>query len=141
MQASLVFPCKSLVASLNSSESAHSDRVPSSFDPSNPDYPLVSPSLQYPEGAEEGDLEQETDEHGNPHWRAIWLNELARLQQVTSAQDSAGADQEWYKMMVLRVRAAFFAPGPSAPYVEHPGVDQQPTEAVQAQEGTDPAMA
>jgi forkhead box protein J2/3 len=114
------------------------------YDPNNPDVPLVAADgVRYPD-VDDAELEPEVDEHGNPNWRSIWLNELARLQQVTHAQDTAGADQEWYKMMVMRVRSAFLVPPPSAGYVEQAATEQPPqqaTEAAPAPEGTDPAMA
>lgn len=56
----------------------------------------------------DGDIE--VDEHGNIDWRATWLKELAHLQQVTSDQDKAQVDHEWYRMMLFRVRGALMAP-------------------------------
>jgi forkhead box protein J2/3 len=56
----------------------------------------------------DGDIE--VDEHGNVNWRATWLKELAHLEQVTSEQDKAQVDQEWYRMMLFRVRSALMAP-------------------------------
>lgn len=52
------------------------------------------------------------DAEGNPNWRNMWLNELAKLQHVTAAQEKNGADQEWYRIMVTRVRGAFMPPDP-----------------------------
>ena len=36
--------------------------------------------------------------------------ELAQLQQATDEQEKSGADQEWYRTMLLRVRMGMFAP-------------------------------
>ena len=50
--------------------------------------------------------EFEMDEQGNVDWHLAWLKELRDLQQLTTDQDKAGADQEWYRQMLFRVRAA-----------------------------------
>lgn len=42
----------------------------------------------------------------------MWLNELAKLQHVTAAQEKANADADWYRIMVTRVRGAFMPPDP-----------------------------
>jgi len=52
----------------------------------------------------------EMDEHGQVNWRAAWLKEIGHLQQVTTEQEKAGADQEWYRMMLYRVRTALMMP-------------------------------
>ncbi|KAJ8523011.1 hypothetical protein ONZ45_g544 [Pleurotus djamor] len=57
--------------------------------------------------AEEG---LEMDEHGNVNWRAAWIKEIGHLQALTSEQEKAGADQEWYRLMLLRVRTALMPP-------------------------------
>jgi forkhead box protein J2/3 len=48
----------------------------------------------------------ELDEHGNVDWHRAWVKELAALQQLTRDQEEAGVDQEWYRQMLFRVRAA-----------------------------------
>ena len=63
-------------------------------------------------------LALEVDADGNPNWRNMWLNELTKLQHVTAAQEKSGADQEWYRIMVTRVRGAFMPPDP-----QHMGLD------------------
>lgn len=68
---------------------------------------FVAPPAAIPLPAD-GDIE--VDENGNVDWRATWLKELAHLQQVTSEQDKAQVDQEWYRMMLFRVRGALMAP-------------------------------
>jgi len=52
----------------------------------------------------------ELDEHGQVNWRIAWLKEIGHLQQVTAEQEKAGADQEWYRMMLFRVRSALMPP-------------------------------
>ena len=49
--------------------------------------------------------EFETDEHGNVNWMLAWRKELTSLQQVTDEQEKAGADQEWFRMMLTRLRS------------------------------------
>lgn len=56
----------------------------------------------------DGDID--VDEHGNIDWRSTWLKELNHLQQVTAEQDKQQVDQEWYRMMLFRVRGALIAP-------------------------------
>lgn len=56
-------------------------------------------------------LRPEMDENGNPDWRNIWHNELAKLRAYTEAQEKAGADPEWYRLMVARVRGGLMAMG------------------------------
>lgn len=74
-------------------------------------FPLVSnPGPYTVEG--ELSLAMEVDAEGNPNWRNMWLNELAKLQHVTAAQEKAGADADWYRIMVTRVRGAFMPPDP-----------------------------
>jgi forkhead box protein J2/3 len=84
----------------------------------------------------------DVDEHGNIDWHRTWKKELAQLLQVTEQQEKAGADQEWYKMMLWRLKSAFMpppmqhgdavvhVPGPPPPHVgQHHGhipPDQQP---------------
>jgi len=62
----------------------------------------------------------ELDEHGNLNWRVAWLKELGHLQQVTAEQDKLQVDQEWYRMMLFRVRGALMAPINPAETVVHP---------------------
>lgn len=60
----------------------------------------------------------EVDEHGNVNWRLAWLKEIGHLQQVTAEQEKAGADPEWYRMMLFRVRSALMPP-PMNPEMMH----------------------
>ena len=69
----------------------------------------ADPSLAY---VEDHQLRPELDEHGNPDWRNIWHNELMKLRAFTVEQDKAGADPEWYRMMVARVRGGLVPIGP-----------------------------
>ncbi|TFY60570.1 hypothetical protein EVJ58_g5071 [Rhodofomes roseus] len=71
----------------------------------------------------------ELDEHGNVNWQAAWLKELTSLQRLTEDQEKAGADQEWYRMMLFRVRSGMMAPpNPGDPMVgpPMPAMDQPP---------------
>jgi forkhead box protein J2/3 len=52
----------------------------------------------------------EVDEQGNVNWRLAWLKEIGHLQQITTEQEKAGADSEWYRMMLFRVRSALMPP-------------------------------
>ena len=65
----------------------------------------------------------EVDENGIINWRAAWLKEIGHLQQVTQEQEKAGADQEWYRMMLFRVRTALMPP-PINPEMMHGMVQQ-----------------
>ena len=66
------------------------------------------------------------DEHGNVNWRSHWMKELGNLQQVTEQQEKAGVDQDWYRMMFVRVRNALMAPvGPAANVVPPQPAGQQ----------------
>lgn len=56
------------------------------------------------------DEQFDLDEHGNINWKAAWLKEIGHLQQVTQEQEKAGADGEWYRMMLFRVRTALMPP-------------------------------
>ena len=61
--------------------------------------PLFSPDERF-----------EVDEHGQVNWHAQWRKELGQLQQATEEQEKAGADQEWYRIMLIRLRSAMLAP-------------------------------
>lgn len=55
------------------------------------------------------------DEHGQVDWRLAWHKELGHLQRVTTEQDETGGDQEWYRMMLFRIRTALMPPMPMNP--------------------------
>jgi forkhead box protein J2/3 len=40
----------------------------------------------------------------NVDWRAMYLGELERLKNITKEQDKQGAPQDWYRMMLMRLR-------------------------------------
>ncbi|KAI0832317.1 hypothetical protein BC628DRAFT_1440016 [Trametes gibbosa] len=71
------------------------------FDPA---FPPVIPPLFRP------DEQFELDEHGHVIWHAQWRKELLQLTQLTEEQEKQGADQEWYRIMLFRVRSAMMAP-------------------------------
>jgi len=52
------------------------------------------------------------DEHGQPDWRIMWHSELTKLKAFTHEQDKAGVSQEWYRMMLARMRGALVPIGP-----------------------------
>ncbi|EJF61146.1 hypothetical protein DICSQDRAFT_61352 [Dichomitus squalens LYAD-421 SS1] len=74
---------------------------PYPFDPTFPPPPMI---IFRP------DEQIEVDEHGQVNWHAQWRKELVNLQQATEEQEKAGADQEWYRHMLIRVRTAMMAP-------------------------------
>ncbi|KAF7301512.1 Forkhead box protein c2 [Mycena indigotica] len=49
-------------------------------------------------------------ENGDVDWRALWLKEIEHLQEITAQQDKLGAQQQWYQMMLFRVRSVLLAP-------------------------------
>ncbi|KIM67911.1 hypothetical protein SCLCIDRAFT_1210054 [Scleroderma citrinum Foug A] len=72
----------------------------------------------------------EADENGNLSWRLTWIKELSSLQQITAEQEKAGADEEWYRMMLLRVRGALMAPAyPEGMHPPPPGMHPPPPNA------------
>ncbi|EMD40813.1 hypothetical protein CERSUDRAFT_111398 [Gelatoporia subvermispora B] len=85
-----------------------------------PPYPPFDPAFQMmpPPGGMRytppifPDEQFEVDSHGNVNWQAAWLKELSHLQQLTEEQQKAGTDQEWYKMMLFRVRGGVMMPPP-----------------------------
>lgn len=93
---------------------------PPQFDPMA--YPLLPRFNPFPIhiAPEEG---LDVDEHGNLDWRLAWLKELGHLQSLTAEQEKAGAGEDWYRMMIFRVRTAMMAPlDPSAMLIAaHPG--------------------
>lgn len=91
------------------------------FDPA---FQMIPPgSLRYPPPIFSPGEQFELDEHGNVNWHAAWLKELQHLQHLTEEQQKNGADQEWYRMMLFRVRGAMMAPpmNPGEPVVHVPG--------------------
>ena len=59
--------------------------------------------------------ELEVDESGSINWHALWRKELAQLQQATDEQEKAGAGQDWYRMMLIKVRTAMMMTEPIPP--------------------------
>ncbi|KAI6105518.1 hypothetical protein EDD17DRAFT_319610 [Pisolithus thermaeus] len=69
----------------------------------------------------------EVDENGNLSWHLSWLKELNNLRQITTEQEKAGADEEWYRMMLLRVRSALMPPAyPEGMHPPPPGMHPPP---------------
>ncbi|KAI0921776.1 hypothetical protein AcW1_004342 [Taiwanofungus camphoratus] len=104
---------------------------PPPYPPFDPAFPMMPPP-GYPVPALFPPDEQfEADEHGNVNWHSAWLKELQQLQQLTEEQQKAGAGQEWYRMMLFRVRSAMLAPpmnpGEPAVHIGPPhGITGQP---------------
>ena len=71
------------------------------------------------------------DEHGNVDWHSAWRNELSNLTRMTEDQEKAG-NQEWFRQMWWRLRAAMTQPDPlmpgmqAAPPPGHPHAMPQP---------------
>ena len=103
-------------------------RSPYSFDPT---FAPVMPPLFRP------DEQFELDEHGQVDWRAQWRKELQQLQQLTDAQEKQGADMEWYRMMLFRVRSAMMAP-PMNPGEPVPNMGAAPPPPPHAMPGQPP---
>jgi len=94
---------------------------PMTFDPNFPMIagmryppPIPGPIPGIPLSPDEG---QEV--HGNVDWRLAWVKEIGHLQQITEEQEKAGADPEWYRMMLYRVRNALMPPPAMNPEVMH----------------------
>lgn len=94
----------------------------------DPNFPMMSsPGMRFPPPLPapmplSADETIEVDEHGHVNWRVAWLKELGHLQQVTAEQEKAQVDQEWYRMMLFRVRGALMAPiNPGETVVHVPG--------------------
>ncbi|KAK0491226.1 hypothetical protein IW261DRAFT_1436471 [Armillaria novae-zelandiae] len=85
---------------------------PTPFDPNFPMMAGMRFPMPMPISPDEG---LEMDEHGNINWHHAWLKEIGHLQQVTQEQEKAGADQEWFRMMLFKVRSALMPPMPLGP--------------------------
>ena len=95
------------------------------FDPTFPPHllppPPGIPGILPPFNADEA---FDMDEHGNLDWKSMWKKELSQLIQVTEEQEKTGIDQEWFRIMLWKLRAAFFTPPP--PPAGHPGHPPHP---------------
>lgn len=87
-------------------------QTPARFDPGFAMMPPTNMRYLAPLFGPEEPLE--SDEHGNINWHGAWRKELTNLAQLTEEQEKAGADQEWFRMMLFRVRSGLMAP-PMAP--------------------------
>ncbi|EPQ59392.1 hypothetical protein GLOTRDRAFT_55344 [Gloeophyllum trabeum ATCC 11539] len=103
---------------------------PPPYPPFDPAFAMMPPpGLHYPPpppGLMRTEDSFELDEHGNVDWHRTWVKELQHLQTVTSEQEKAGAEQDWYRMMLFRVRTALMAPpypGEGMPGPPPPGMD------------------
>jgi len=73
------------------------------------------------------------DEHGHVDWHLAWVKELENLQQLTTDQEKAGIDQEWYRQMLFRVRASLMMALPP----DHMGGAPPPPPLEQATDGSE----
>jgi len=85
---------------------------PLTFDPN---FPPALMGMRFPPMPPPGHIplnpaDVELDEAGNIDWKASWKKEIGHLQNVTEEQDKVGADTEWYRMMLVRVRTALMPP-------------------------------
>ncbi|EGO01716.1 hypothetical protein SERLA73DRAFT_177169 [Serpula lacrymans var. lacrymans S7.3] len=80
--------------------------------PFDPAFSMMPPGMRFPPppAISLGPDQFEVDEHGNINWRMSWMKELGHLQQITAEQEKAGVDEEWYRMMLIRVRSALMTP-------------------------------
>ncbi|KAH0839700.1 hypothetical protein J3R83DRAFT_621 [Lanmaoa asiatica] len=83
---------------------------PPAFDPNFPMLPPPPPGLRFPPHPAMPIDNLEADENGNLSWRLTLMKELSNLQQLAVEQEKAGADEEWFRMMLLRIRGALLAP-------------------------------
>ncbi|KAK7060241.1 hypothetical protein VNI00_001006 [Paramarasmius palmivorus] len=91
------------------------------------------PGMPMPMAPDEG---FEQDENGNIDWRLAWHKEIGHLQQLTQEQEKQGADPEWYRMMLFRVRTALMPPAmlPDAMHMQPPMVTQPQVDATGQQQ-------
>ncbi|KAI0053028.1 hypothetical protein FA95DRAFT_1469602, partial [Auriscalpium vulgare] len=79
------------------------------FDPSA--FPMLPPhAIRFPPPLIPPLHDLQMDEHGNVDWHLAWVKELAQLQELTQEQEKAGADQEWFRQMLFKVRASMMLP-------------------------------
>ncbi|TFK55889.1 hypothetical protein OE88DRAFT_1652400 [Heliocybe sulcata] len=97
---------------------------PYPFDPYPGLIPPPPPGMHFPPppGLMRTEENFEVDEHGNVDWRCTWVKELEHLQAITAEQEKAGAEQDWYRMILFRVRTALMAP----PYPGEAGMPPAP---------------
>lgn len=88
-------------------------------------YQMMPPGMRFPPPLMMPDEPLDMDEHGNVDWRAAWVKELSHLQNWTEQQQKANAEQEWYRMMLYRVRVSLMAPTMVNPDAMQMGVAPQ----------------
>jgi forkhead box protein J2/3 len=95
--------------------------APPQFDPLYPLIPRLHPFLHLPSSPTQMTLAPHTPTQVQgltltPHdapidWRLAWLKELQHLQHMTNEQEKAGPPgDDWYRMMLFRVRTAMMTP-------------------------------
>ncbi|KAI0320698.1 hypothetical protein OF83DRAFT_1052614 [Amylostereum chailletii] len=80
--------------------------------PFDPPFPMMPPQgMRFPPPMPPPLPEDlEVDENGQVDWHLAWVKELQQLQEVTSEHEKAGIDQEWYRIMLFKLRTAMLMP-------------------------------
>ncbi|KAI1795134.1 hypothetical protein LXA43DRAFT_993608 [Ganoderma leucocontextum] len=94
--------------------------------PFPPPYPSFDPTFPPHMILFRPDEQFELDERGEVNWHAQWRKELVQLQQATEEQEKVGADQDWYRHMLIRLRTAMMAPPTGEPIPPPPHMPGQP---------------
>ncbi|CAL1700932.1 unnamed protein product [Somion occarium] len=97
----------------NTAGPSRQPEYPTTFDPNFTMMPPAPPqNMRYvpPMGLFSPDESLPYDEHGQVNWHVAWRKELSNLTQLTEEQEKAGADPEWFRIMLWRLRSALMAP-------------------------------
>ena len=95
----------------------------------DPNLPMLTGRMRYPPPIPRlipGPIPLSPDENqevrGNIDWHLAWVKEIGHLQQITDEQEKAGANPEWYRMMLFRIRhpAVKHAMALAAPHTQSP---------------------
>ncbi|KIY45896.1 hypothetical protein FISHEDRAFT_48353 [Fistulina hepatica ATCC 64428] len=91
--------------------------APAQYPPFDPSFAAILPGMRFPIAGpillpdEQFDL----DANGNVDWHSAWLKEIDHLRALTEEHEKAGAETEWYRMMLFRVRGALLPAPPMNP--------------------------
>ncbi|KAH7887958.1 hypothetical protein F5I97DRAFT_1864465 [Phlebopus sp. FC_14] len=99
---------------------------PPAFDPNFAMLPPPPPGMRFPPHPALPIDNLEADENGNVSWRLSLIKELSNLQQLAAEQEKAGVDEEWFRMMLLRIRGALMAPAYHEEMHPPPGMPPHP---------------
>lgn len=96
---------------------------------------MLNPNLRFMQPPLLPQDEFEPDEHGNINWSLAWNKELESLRRVTEEQEKNGVDQEWFKMMLFKLRSGMMMPNeaimgvpPPPPHAMPPNPGEVPQE-------------